>query len=211
MNKRLACFIILLLPFGNPLLAASDANAPLDVEADRWEADQEREISVFTGNVILRKGSVLITAHEARIRAIDGKVKLGTILGSPATFRQRPENAADIEGEADRIEYDGEAEQVTLTGSAWVRQGGDRFSGESIHYDLATQKVLATADEKTPQRVRIIFTPRQENATPQEDGGRNNNGPVNKAEPSSPATPDDETHDSNGTTENREHGNASGH
>jgi lipopolysaccharide export system protein LptA len=208
MNNRLACFAILLLSFGSPLLAASDADAPLDVEADRWEADQEREISVFSGNVILRKGSVLITAREARIHAIDGNVKLGTILGSPATFRQRPASppagAPDIEGEADRIEYDGEAEQVVLTGSAWVRQGDDHFSGESIHYDLATQKVLATADEKTPQRVRIIFTPRQENTAPDKSTG---NDPDENSEPETatdPAAtmPADDAQDNGETTEN---------
>lgn len=204
MNNRLACFATLLLSFGNPLLAASDANAPLDVEADRWEADQEREISVFTGNVILRKGSVLITAREARIRAVDGNVKLGTILGSPATFRQRPENAPDIEGEADRIEYDGETEQVVLTGSAWVRQGDDHFSGESIHYDLATQKVLATADEKTPQRVRIIFTPRQENPPPEKPTGNDpdeNSEPETATDPAA-TTPADDAQDNGETTEN---------
>lgn len=177
MNNRLPALLLglaLLVPAASP---AGDGEAPLEVDADRWEADQSREISVFQGDVVLRKGSIVIEADEARIQASDGRVRFGTIIGKPARFRQKPADAPEITGHAERMEYDAENDIVVLTGAAWVRQGNDEFSGETIRYDITAEKVLATAAEKTPQRVRIIFTPRDD----QQDGeaSQDNGNPGN--------------------------------
>lgn len=188
MNPSQFVITVILLLAMQPSLAASDGEAPLQVDADRWEADQTREISVFQGNVVLRKGSILIKAEEARIKAVDGRVQFGTIIGSPATFEQAPETGPTVKGRADRIEYDAENDLVILTGTAWVSQGDDEFSGETIRYDLLEEKVLATGNEKTPQRVRIIFTPREDAPPP------------STVDPADDAS-DDETTD-NGTVDN---------
>lgn len=141
--------------------AAGDADAPLTVESARVEADRGREISVFSGNVRLDKGSIHIEADEVRLRARNGEVQEGTLLGKPVKFRQRPEGAALITGEAQRIEYDAINHVVVLTGKAWVRQGSDEFRGETIRYDLDASKVLATSSESVDERVKIIFQPRK--------------------------------------------------
>ncbi len=141
---------------------AGDADAPLTVESVRVEADRGKEISVFSGDVRLDKGSIHIEADEARLRARDGEVQEGTLIGQPVTFRQQPEDAAPITGEAGRIEYDAVNRVVVLTGGAWIRQGTDEFRGETIRYDLDASKVLATSSESVDERVKIIFQPKEE-------------------------------------------------
>lgn len=158
-NKPGILALLLCLPF---TASAGDAEAPLTVDAEHWEADRAREISVFTGNVQVEKGSIQIAADEVRLRAKDGEVQEGTLIGKPARFRQQPEDAALIEGEAQRIEYDAVKRIVELTGRAWVRQGGDEFRGETIRYHLDARKVLATSDKSVPERVRIIFQPKEQ-------------------------------------------------
>ena len=188
MNPRQFLATLSLLLATPLVLAASDGEAPLQVDADRWEADQTREISVFQGNVVMRKGGILIKADEARIKAIEGRVQFGTIIGNPAIFEQVPETGAVVSGHADRIEYDAQNELVILTGSARVSQGDDEFSGETIRYDLRQEKVLATGAEKTPQRVRIIFTPRKKTPPAGEDETGNGNA---ADKPAGSATEDD--------------------
>ncbi|MDX1443577.1 MAG: lipopolysaccharide transport periplasmic protein LptA [Gammaproteobacteria bacterium] len=168
---NLECRLLLLgfLLIAYPVAGIAGNEAPLIVDADDFEADQTREISVFKGNVSIQKGAVHILADEVRLKAKDGELQSGTIIGSPARFEQMPEDGEPIKGRAKRIEYDAANEIVVLTGEAWVNQGGDEFSGETIRYDLVQEKVLATSSESTPQRVRIIFTPR--NNQESEDNG----------------------------------------
>lgn len=159
--------------FAVPVFAgepASDAEAALEVNADHFEADRATEISVFRGNVTVRKGSLDVRADEVRIRAIEGAVREGTLIGEPVTFAQDPPDGPPVRGEARRIEYDAVNEIVILTGEAWVTQGSDRFQGESIHYDLAKRKVIAKSSETTPERVKIIFQPKKKPAAEAENG-----------------------------------------
>ncbi|HEX7029710.1 MAG TPA: lipopolysaccharide transport periplasmic protein LptA [Gammaproteobacteria bacterium] len=154
------------------LLAASafTAEAPLTVSSLSMEADRAREISVFTGDVRIDKGGIHIEADEARLRAREGVVQEGTLVGRPVKFRQQPEDGAIITGEAQRIEYDAVNEIVVLTGDAWVRQGEDEFRAETIRYDIATEKVLATSPDTVKERVTIIFQPKNgEQGTESED------------------------------------------
>lgn len=159
-------FFVLLLVVATPAVA-SDAEAPLTVEAATMEADRAREISIFQGDVRIEKGGILIEAQEARLRASEGQVQEGTLIGTPVRFRQQPETGAVIIGEARRIEYDALNRIVILTGNAWVNQGSDEVRGESIRYDLDARKVLATSDKSTPERVRLIFQPKQKTTTDQ--------------------------------------------
>lgn len=159
--------VLLLLMFALSLKAmASDAEAPLTVDADSMEADRAREISVFQGDVRIDKGGIHIEAQEARLRASEGEVQEGTLIGSPVVFRQEPEEGDVITGEAQRIEYDAVNRIVILTGKAWVKQGSDEFRGETIRYDLDGRKVLATSNKSTPERVRLIFQPKEQETTP---------------------------------------------
>ena len=148
---------------GAPVFAASDADAPLTVLADEMEADRGAEISVFRGDVQIDKGTIHIEATEARLRAVEGEVQEGTLVGTPVIFRQAPVGEPPVAGEAKRIEYDAINRVVVLTGDAWVRQGSDEFRGETIRYDLDARKVMATSSESAPERVKLIFKPRNEN------------------------------------------------
>lgn len=161
-NRNLLLMLLLsAMPLAATQAMASDADAPLTVDADSMEADRAREISVFQGEVRIDKGSIHIEAQEARLRATAGEVQEGTLIGAPVIFRQQPEQGDVITGEAQRIEYDAVNRIVVLTGKAWVKQGSDEFRGETIRYDLDARKVLATSNKSTPERVRLIFQPKE--------------------------------------------------
>lgn len=170
---------LLLLMFAATLfmnnVMASDAEAPLTVDADTMEADRAREISVFRGDVRIDKGGIHIEAQEARLRASEGEVQEGTLVGTPVVFRQQPGQGDVITGEAQRIEYDAVNRIVILTGKAWVKQGSDEFRGETIRYDLDGRKVLATSNTSTPERVRLIFQPKETKAAPPPTDEQGNN------------------------------------
>jgi len=149
----------------------SDRDAPLHVEADTLRHDDARQISVFTGNVILTKGSILIRGDQVEVRQDAQGNQFGVVTGKPGSFRQKREGMDEhIEGLAQRIEYDGLAQSVTFTGTAVLRryrgtQLNDETSGNVIVYNFGNETFSveggpANRTAANPAgRVRAMFTP----------------------------------------------------
>lgn len=161
-----------LLLFGLVLCctAVQAAEAPVNIEADNWQADQKAGVTVYRGHVVITRGNVVIKADEVRLRTADGALQYATIIGKPATFRQTPTNAPILDGRATRIEYDAKTQIAILTGDAVLTQGGDRLHAASIKVDLDAETVLAQSDKSTPERVHVTLTPKQ----PPEDAAKGN-------------------------------------
>lgn len=166
----LALAALLLLP------AARAAEPVVHINADHWTADRARGVSVYTGNVVITRDNMRVTADEARILMREGELEHVTIVGSPARFRQTPQDAPVMEGKARRLEYDARAETAVLTGDAWLRQGGDEIRAASIFVDLETERVTAQSDRATPERVSITLTPRGDPAPEPETAETGENG-----------------------------------
>ena len=78
----------------------------------------------------------------------------GVASGKPATFRHKREGYGEyIDGEAERIEYDGRADRVQLFNGARVRRdGGDEVRGSYISYDSKTEFFsVQSAKDASPQ------------------------------------------------------------
>ena len=158
-----------------PALAdRADRNAPMNVEADALRYDDARQTSVFTGNVVITKGTIVIRGHQVDVRQDAQGNQFGTVVGrpgQPAFFRQKREGLDEhIEGEALRIDYDSQADTVKFTGEAVLRRYrhaklNDETSGSTIVYDNRTEvfTVDGSAAGRTPTnpsgRVRALLTP----------------------------------------------------
>lgn len=145
----------LLWPAALPAAAA----AGLEIAADRLQADQRAGVTVYSGHVVITRGTARITADEARLELVNGKLRAATIIGAPATFTQDPADGPPISGQAQRIEYDAQAETAVLTGNARVTQGGDSLQAASVRINLKTEQIEAHSDRQTPERVHIILNP----------------------------------------------------
>lgn len=138
---RLGLSGLLLVAAGAALAERADRNKPLSAEADRLRYDDVRQTSVFTGNVVITKGSILIRGAQVEVRQDPQGNQFGLITGQPGFFRQKREGVDEhIEGQAERIEYDSKTEMVRFTGQAVLRryrgsQLNDETTGSVITYD----------------------------------------------------------------------------
>lgn len=161
----------------------ADRNAPMHVEADALRYDSARQTSVFTGRVLITKGSIVMRAQQVEVRQNAQGDQFGIALGDGAQralYRHKRDGVDEyIEGEADRIEYDGQADQVTLRGRAELRRYRgtvlyDRVSGAVVVYDNRSEtfsvdgdQAQATADNPSG-RVRALLAPRAADAPARE-------------------------------------------
>lgn len=163
-HLKMLCCLLLTLP-GLATALESDRAQPIHVRADRVELDNRSGVSTYRGNVTLEQGSLRLAAELLRVHRTGSELDRLEAEGKPVRFRQRPEGATtDIEGEALRLEYRATEDRLLLRGAAWVQQGGDRFSGERIDYDIVHSRVQAQGDGESEGdgRVHAIIQPRSE-------------------------------------------------
>lgn len=159
---------------GPALAELSDRSAPMNAEADALRYDDARKLSVFTGNVVITKGSIVIRGVQVEVRQDDQGNQFGTVTGNasrPAFFRQKREGLDEyIEGQGDRIEYDSQTGTVRFIGQAVLRrlqgtQVSDETSGNLITYNnrndtFAVDGGAASRSATNPGgRVRAMLTP----------------------------------------------------
>ncbi len=162
---------------------ATDQSQPVHVEADAMQYNDVKQTSVFTGNVVVTKGSMVIRAAKVEVRQTPDGYSDAIAYGSPsklATYEQTMDAQAGeptpaIHGQAVTIDYNGKTDVVTFTGQAMLDRLlngklSDRAQGQVITYNGLTD-VFAVVGGKggaTPSnpdgRVRVMLSPRHAQA-----------------------------------------------
>lgn len=164
-HREFACLLLGGVAFlgGEAHALSSDKEQPIHIEADSVVIDDGRGIATYRGNVHYVQGSAHLQADEVIIHSADRRqVDKVEAKGSPATFRQRPDNKdEDIRGEAKRVDYFAANERIVLQNEAHLWQGNNEFTGDRIEYHPgeAVVKALKAPDSKT--RVQVTIQPRQ--------------------------------------------------
>ena len=178
--QRLLCALASALALALWATAASaekaDRNKPLNVEADSGRYDDLKQVGSFSGNVVVTKGTLVMHAANIEVRQAPDGYQYGVATALPgqlARFSQKREGLDEtIQGEAERIEYDGKADTVRFVNRAVVRRFrgatlADETAGSLITYDNAREvfSVIGGAAAATPAnpsgRVRATLTPRE--------------------------------------------------
>ncbi len=151
----------------------TDRDKPVNIESDRMSADDVKKTAVFDGKVILTQGTLVIRADRITVRQDAEGFQFGVATGNLATFRQKREGFNEyVEGEAERIEYDGRADRVEFfTRARMRRDGGDDVNGNYISYDSRTEYFTVLSSRDAPRgapesRVRAVIMPKKKPDAP---------------------------------------------
>lgn len=163
----------------------ADRDKPMNIEADALRYDDVKQVSVFTGQVVLTKGTILIRGGKLEVRQDPQGYQYGVVTAGPgqrAFFRQKREGVDEtIEGEGDTIDYNGRLDTVKFIGQAQLRryQGAklnDEFNAGIIVYNSLTDVFTldgapalgaqgSTGQPGAPAgRVRAMLTPKADPA-----------------------------------------------
>ena len=173
--------VLCVLGGGAALAEKADRNKPMNVEADALRYDDLKQTSVFTGRVVLTKGTILIRGAKLDVRQDPEGYQFGLVIAEPgqlAFFRQKRDGVDEfIEGEGEVIEYDGRADTVKFSKRAQLRRYrgamlNDEMTGGVIMYDNTTD--VFTVDGSVARgvpgapagRIRAVLTPKPDAAAP---------------------------------------------
>ena len=150
------CLIFLSLPL---MALESDRQKPLEVSANSTEGTLGDGVTTLRGSVDIRQGSLRITADEAEVKKIDGRVASVTFRGQPAFLEQEIEEQGLVQATANVIDYQVASGIVTMTGNADVKHPQYQISGELLTYDLNVQHFQGSSDQNGNGRIRILLDP----------------------------------------------------
>jgi len=138
------------------------------------QIDLQKQVVVFSGNVVVTKGTMVIRASRIEVRQTPDGYDMAVAFGQPgkpATFRQKRDNVDEyLDGEAEKLEYDGKADVVRFLNSAVLRRlrgatPADEITGNLITYDATTDQLTVSGSAATVAnpsgRVRAVLAPRE--------------------------------------------------
>ena len=187
--KKISTVILILLAaaLASPGAHAEKADSaqPMNIEADALRHDDLKQTSVFTGNVVLTKGTIVLRGAQIDVRQDPQGYQFGVVTAAPgkrAFFRQKRDTAPGasdeyIEGEGETIEYDGRADTAKFIKRAELRRyiGGalaDHIHGDVIVYNSLTDVFTVDGNPTTASaanpggRVRAVLAPRTAASAP---------------------------------------------
>ena len=142
----------------------SDRKQPIEIEADQGELDQKNQSTTFSGNVVIKQGTLNIRAASVNVvRSADGQQTMKA-SGSPARFSQPLDGGKGTgNGEAHQVEYSSASNVVKLSGNAKVTRGGDKAEGAVITYNTRTEVYTVSGSKaaggKPGKRVNSVIEP----------------------------------------------------
>ena len=186
MNHRLLPILLLAAlacTFGVAHAEKADRAKPMNIEADALRHDELKQTSVFSGRVVMTKGTIVLRGARLDVRQDADGYQYGVVTAEPgkrAFFRQKRDTlpgAPDefIEGESEVIEYDGKADNVRFITRAELRRYrgavlSDEITGAVIVYNNLTDvfsvdgkrtATNAAGDAPAPgSRVRAVLAPK---------------------------------------------------
>lgn len=128
---------------------------PIHISANTLQGENKpRQQAIYTGNVIMTQGDVVVHADKLTIDAVGGKVQRATAIGSPVTFTM---SSAQRHGYGDTLIYKPGSGEIILMGNAHLWQEKNEVSGQQVTYFLRDQKTAVTGT--SGKRVRSVFYP----------------------------------------------------
>lgn len=159
-NPLRTCLYLCLLCLSLPLMALeSDRQESLEVSANSTDGTLGDGVTTLRGSVDIRQGTLRITADEAEVKKVDGRVSSVTFRGQPAFLEQEIEEQGLVQATANIIDYQVASGLVTLTGNADVKHPQYQISGELLTYDLNIQHFQGSGDENGNGRIHILLDP----------------------------------------------------
>jgi lipopolysaccharide export system protein LptA len=164
----------------------ADRFKPLNAEADAMRHDELKQQTLFTGNVIINKGTMVLRGERVEVTQTSDGYQRATIQAAPgklAFWRSKRVGLDEyVEAEAELIEYDGRADILQMSRQAVLRRYvgtkvADETSGAIIRYDNTREVFTVDGEPRTVGssasgaggsggRVRAQLAPRAAPAVP---------------------------------------------
>jgi lipopolysaccharide export system protein LptA len=152
-----------------------NASVPIQIEADRMESSQEKNILIFSGNVHANQDDLIINADTMTVRYTGNTVQPNSTTDVPAEGLSRQIDTINAKGNVkiiqgdwiangDSMDFNADERIVILSGNAKAWQDQNMVSGEKIILYLDKGKSVVERSSKEGERVKAFIYPTSQEA-----------------------------------------------
>jgi len=124
---------------GVSALKGHDSKAPIDVAADRAEAQDRADRAIFAGNVVVKQGELTLrTARLTVAYATQNGLDVNRVDASGGVTIVSPSETA----KGDFAVYDLDEGLITMVGNVRLERGGSFLNGGRLTIDLDTGRAV---------------------------------------------------------------------
>ncbi|NND66508.1 MAG: lipopolysaccharide transport periplasmic protein LptA [Halioglobus sp.] len=139
----------------------NDREQPIHISADKALRDEARGVTIYSGSVHMRQGTMEIEADNITFYHASENADQIVAEGAPAKMQQQPEpDKGLVFAEAKTIHYFRREDRVRLQTQARIEQDGALVTGDSIDYFIDKQLVQAQANQNQEgDKVFVVIPP----------------------------------------------------
>ena len=145
-------------------------SAPIQIEADRLETSQEKNIVEFSGHVRANQSDLIINADAMTVRYLGGEVQQNSTIDVPAEGLSRQIDKITAKGNVeivqgnwvatgDTMDFNADKRIVILSGNAKAWQEQNMVSGEKITLYLNEGRSVVERSNSEGERVKAFIYP----------------------------------------------------
>jgi lipopolysaccharide export system protein LptA len=132
-------------PAPKPVTGQRNANEPINISSDSFQADLNGKTGTWTGNVVVVQGDTKMRSNQVRVSTVNGKPDkvLATgkvVVDSPASGTATGDNGVYTIG----------PRTVVMTGNVVLKKGKDVMRGSQLTVNLNTGQATLGGGAKTP-------------------------------------------------------------
>jgi len=120
-------------------LKGHDADAPIDVAADRIEAQDRADRAIFSGNVRVKQAALTLDTQRLTVAySSSGGVQIRRLDASGGVLVRSPSETA----RGNFGIYDLDRKLITLIGAVQLNRGGSQINGHRLTIDLSSGRAV---------------------------------------------------------------------
>lgn len=170
MMSRLITALFLVLTIAGAGLSASaqqipgrDADAPIEIEADKLEVRQEQQLAIFSGNVVAVQGGMTLKTDEMQVTYRQEGESAGASVGGAISKLEAIGNVvittAKEKATGKRGVYNVDPGIIDLEGGVVLSNKDGQLKGQKLRMNLRTG--VSVIDGGVQSRVKGIFIPQK--------------------------------------------------
>lgn len=148
-----------------PFTYAADPVEKILIIADHMQMNIDSGRSVYTGNVKISQGELVLTGNKVVLETLDQDLENMTVTGKPARYNHLTKEGESIKAQSEVMVYTASQNKLVMTINAHLVQPDHKLSSQRIVYDTEKRVVIAGNNNKSPktknERVKITLTPQK--------------------------------------------------
>ena len=168
-QRKIILLAGLLLCLLHTNIRAETSAEKIFIHADHMQLNIESGHSVYTGQVKMSQGKLVLTGDKVTVEKGDDEIERITVSGKPARYNHITEKGESIEAESEHMVYTSSQNKLVMTINARLKQPEHQVSSQKIIYDTLNKIIIAgdksaRSDGKDPdkkERVNITLTPKK--------------------------------------------------